>query len=137
MVTVINIFSYGFIILISLIAAANVFNTISTNINLRRREFAMLKSIGMTPKAFSKMMDFECLLYGFKGLLYGLPVSFVMTWMIYGAIGEGLEISFFIPWYSITIAVGSVFLVVFATMLYSMKRIQKENTIDTLRNENL
>lgn len=97
----------------------------------------MLKSIGMTPKAFSKMMDFECLLYGFKGLLYGLPVSFVMTWMIYGAIGEGLEISFFIPWYSITIAVGSVFLVVFATMLYSMKRIQKENTIDTLRNENL
>lgn len=137
MVTVINIFSYGFIILISLIAAANVFNTISTNINLRRREFAMLKSIGMTPKDFSKMMDFECLLYGFKGLLYGLPVSFVMTWMIYHAIGQGLEIAFFIPWYSIAIAVGSVFLVVFATMLYSMKRIRKENTIDTLRNENL
>lgn len=137
MVMVINIFSYGFIILISLIAAANVFNTISTNINLRRREFAMLKSIGMTPKAFSKMMDFECLLYGFKGLLYGLPVSFVMTRMIYHAIGQGLEIAFFIPWYSITIAVGSVFLVVFATMLYSMKRIRKENTIDTLRNENL
>ncbi len=137
MVTVINVFSYGFIILISLIAAANVFNTISTNINLRRREFAMLKSIGMTPKAFSKMMDFECLLYGFKGLLYGLPVSFVMTWMIYNAIGQGLEISFFIPWYSVAIAVGSVFLVVFATMLYSMKRIQKENTIDSLRNENL
>ena len=123
--------------MISLIAAANVFNTISTNINLRRREFAMLKSIGMTPKAFSKMMDFECLLYGFKGLLYGLPVSFVLTWMIYSAIGPGLEIAFFIPWYSIAIAVGSVFLVVFVTMLYSMKRIQKENTIDTLRNENL
>lgn len=137
MVTVINIFSYGFIILISLIAAANVFNTISTNINLRRREFAMLKSIGMTPKAFSKMMDFECLLYGFKGLLYGLPVSFAVTWMIYCAIGQGLEIDFFIPWYSITIAVGSVFLVVFITMLYSMRKIRKENTIDTLRNENL
>lgn len=137
MINVINIFSYGFIILISLIAAANVFNTISTNINLRRREFAMLKSIGMTPKAFSKMMDFECLLYGFKGLLYGLPASFVMTWMIYNAIGQGLEIAFFIPWYSITIAIGSVFLVVFITMLYSMRRIRKENTIDTLRNENL
>lgn len=137
MVTVINVFSYGFIILISLIAAANVFNTISTNINLRRREFAMLRSIGMTPKAFSKMMNFECLLYGFKGLLYGLPVSFVMTWMVYNAIGHGLEIAFFIPWYSVTIAVGSVFLVVFATMVYSMRRIKKENTIDTLKNENL
>lgn len=137
MITVINIFSYGFIILISLIAAANVFNTISTNINLRRREFAMLKSIGMTPKAFTKMMDFECLLYGFKGLLYGLPVSFLMTWMIYRAIGQGLEIAFFIPWYSIAIAVGSVFLVVFVTMLYSMRKIRRENTIDTLKNENL
>lgn len=137
MVTVINVFSYGFIVLISLIAAANVFNTISTNISLRRREFAMLKSIGMTPKAFSKMMDFECLLYGFKGLLYGLPVSFLMTWMIYSAIGQGLEIAFFVPWYSIMIAVGSVFLVVFATMLYSMRKIRRENTIDTLKNENL
>lgn len=137
MISVINIFSYGFIILISLIAAANVFNTISTNINLRRREFAMLRSIGMTPKAFSKMMNFECLLYGFKGLLYGLPVSLLVTWQIYRAIGRGLEMPFFVPWYSVAIAIGSVFLVVFATMLYSMKRIRKENTIDTLKNENL
>lgn len=137
MMTVVNVFSYGFITLISLIAAANVFNTISTNINLRRREFAMLKSIGMTPKAFSKMMNFECLLYGFKALLYGLPVSVFITWMIYCSVGQGLEMAFFIPWYSIVIAVGSVFLVVFITMLYSMKKVQKENTIDTLKNENL
>ncbi len=137
MITVINIFSYGFIILISLIAAANVFNTISTNINLRRREFAMLKSIGMTPGSFSKMMNFECLLYGFKGILYGLPVSFFVTWMIYRSICEGLEMPFFIPWYSIAIAVGSVFLVVFITMIYSMRRIRKENILDALKNENL
>ena len=137
MITVINVFSFGFITLISLIAAANVFNTISTNLNLRRREFAMLKSIGMTPRAFSKMMNFECLLYGFKGLLYGLPVSFFITWLIYRSIANGVETAFFLPWYSIAIAVGSVFLVVFATMLYSMHKIRKENTIDALKNENL
>lgn len=137
LITVIYVFVSGFIVLISLIAAANVFNTISTNVNLRRREFAMLKSIGMTPKSFTKMMNFECLLYGFKGLLYGLPVSFLVTWLIYRVIGQGLESRFFIPWYSIAIAVGSVFLVVFSTMLYSMSRIKKENTIDVLKNENL
>lgn len=136
-VTVVNVFAFGFIILISLIAAANVFHTISTNIKLRRREFAMLKSIGMTPKGFTKIMNFECLLYGFKGLLYGLPVSFLVTWFIYHTISAGLEIKFFIPWYSIVIAVGSVFLVVFSTMLYSMRKIKKENTIDALKNENL
>lgn len=83
------------------------------------------------------MMNFECLLYGFKGLAYGLPVSFFVTWMIYNSISEGLEMAFFVPWYSIAIAVGSVFLVVSATMVYSMKRISKENTIDALKNENL
>lgn len=137
MITVINIFSYGFIILISLIAAANVFNTISTNIILRKREFAMLKSIGLTPDGFRKMMNFECLLYGFKGLIYGLPVSILITWLIYHAISGGLEMNFFIPWYSIVIAVGSVFLVVFATMLYSMRKIKKENIMDTLKDENI
>ncbi|MEY8516376.1 FtsX-like permease family protein [Lachnospiraceae bacterium 29-84] len=137
MMAVIHVFAFGFITLISLIAAANVFNTISTNLNLRKREFAMLKSIGMTPKGFARMMDFECLLYGFKGLLYGLPVSFVVTWQIYRTVSAGLQNSFYIPWYSIAIAVGSVFLVVFATMLYSMHKIQKENTIDALKNENL
>ena len=137
MITVINIFSYGFIILISLIAAANVFNTISTNIILRKREFAMLRSVGLTPSGFGKMMRFECLLYGCKGLLYGLPASFFVTWLIYRSVANGLEMNFFIPWYSIAIAVGSVFAVVGATMVYSMRRLAKENTIDALKNENL
>lgn len=67
LVGIVNIFSYGFIILISLIALANVFNTISTNISLRRREFAMLKSVGMTQRGFNRMMNYECILYGAKG----------------------------------------------------------------------
>lgn len=137
MIMVLNIFSYGFIILISLIAAANVFNTISTNIILRKREFAMLKSMGLDSAGFRKMMNFECLLYGFKGLLYGLPVSVLITWFIYRAISGGVVTDFFIPWYSIVIAVGSVFLVVFATMLYSMQKVKKENIMDTLKDENI
>lgn len=72
-VLIINVFSYGFIILIALISVANVFNTISTGIHLRRREFAMLKSVGMTNRGFNGMMCYKCLLYGFKALLYGCP----------------------------------------------------------------
>ncbi len=136
-VTIIRVFSYGFIVLISLIAAANVFNTISTNISLRRREFAMLKSVGMTQKGFNKMMNFECLLYGFRALLYGLPVSCGVTYLIYLAIMEGYEAKFHLPWTAIGIAVLSVFLVVFITMMYSMSKIKKDNPIDALKNENL
>lgn len=137
LVSIIQVFSYGFIILISLIAAANVFNTISTNISLRRREFAMLKSVGMTRKGFQQMMNFECFLYGFKALLPGLPVSCCITYLIYLSIMEGYETTFRLPWKAILIAVASVFLVVFVTMMYSMNKINKENPIDALKNENL
>ena len=44
---VVDVFIYAFGAMISLIAVANVFNTISTNIRIRRRELAMLRSVGM------------------------------------------------------------------------------------------
>ena len=136
-VTIIRVFAYGFIVLISLIAAANVFNTISTNISLRRREFAMLKSVGMTRKGFRRMMNYECLLYGSKALLLGLPVSCGITYLIYRAVTTAYETSFHLPWAAIGIAVLSVFLVVFATMMYAMRKVKKDNPIDALKNENL
>ena len=136
-VTIIRVFAYGFIVLISLIAAANVFNTISTNISLRRREFAMLKSVGMTQKGFRRMMNYECLLYGSKALLLGLPVSCGITYLTYRAVTTAYETSFHLPWAAIGIAVLSVFLVVFATMMYSMSKVKKDNPIDALKNENL
>ena len=136
-ITIIRVFAYGFIVLISLIAAANVFNTISTNISLRRREFAMLKSVGMTQKGFRRMMNCECLLYGSKALLLGLPVSCGITYLIYRAVTTAYETFFHLPWAAIGIAVLSVFLVVFATMIYAMRKAKKDNPIDALKNENL
>ena len=136
-VTAVNVFAYSFILLISLVAMANVFNTISTSVLLRRREFAMLKSVGMTAKGFNRMMNYECLLYGSKALLLGLPVSCGITYLIYLSIIAGYETSFHLPWRAIGIATLSVFFVVFATMMYSMSKIKKDNPIDALKNENL
>lgn len=136
LVKAINIFSYGFILMISLIAIANVFNTISTSISLRRREFAMLRSIGLAERSFRKMMNYECMMYGLKSLLFGLPVSIAVTYLIFRVTLQAYEMKFYIPWYSILIAAGSVFLVVFATMLYATGKIRKDNPIDALKNEN-
>ncbi len=137
MVMVINVFAYGFIILISLVAIANIFNTISTNIIIRKREFAMLKSTGMSEKKMMNMMNYECILYGIKGIIYGIPVSCLISYFLYKWISQGVSMGFYIPWYSIVISVGSVFVVVFATMLYSMNKIKKDNIVETLRNENI
>ncbi len=137
LIVIINVFSYGFIVLISLIAAANVFNTVSTNISLRRREFAMLESIGMTKKALYRMLNYECLLYGIKSLCYGLPAAVFVTFLIYRVVNEGFVQDFYIPVQSILIAVLSVFAVVFSTMFYSVVKLEKNSLVDTLKNENV
>ena len=137
MVTVVNVFSYGFIILISLISMTNVFNTISTSIALRRREFAMLRSVGLTQRGFARMMDYECIIYGARALLWGLPASVLVTYGIYRSVAQSIAARFYIPWYSVAIAVGSVFVVVFATMLYATRKIRSENPIEALKQENL
>lgn len=136
-VTIIQIFTYGFVVLISLIAAANVFNTISTNIHLRRRDFAMLKSVGMPRKDFTRMMNYECILYGTRALLLGLPVSCGVTWLIWLSVSYGMETDFRLPWEAMGIAVLGVFLVVGISMVYAMGKIHKDNPIDALKNENL
>lgn len=137
LVKVINVFAIGFIVLISMIAMVNMFNTISTNLLLRRREFAMLRSVGMTSGGFNKMMNYECIKYGAKGLLWGLPVSLALTFLIYCIVTEAYTAEFYVPWYSVAVAVGSVFAVVFAAMLYTMRMIRGDNTIDALKNENI
>lgn len=134
-ILIISVFSYGFIVLISLITIANVFNTISTNVNLRRREFAMLKSVGMTQKGFNKMLNFECVFYGLKALLYGIPVAIGVTYLIYRSVNNGVEMGFYLPTSSIVISVLSVFLVVFISMMYSMSKIRNENILDALKSE--
>lgn len=137
LVTIAKVLAYGFIVLISLIAAANVFNTISTNISLRRREFATLKSVGLTSKGMRKMMTFESILYGVKSLMFSLPVSLGMTYLVYlVASDSGYNMAFYVPWAKFIIAILSVFVIVALSMVYSIKKVSKENTVDTLRNEN-
>lgn len=134
---VINVFSYGFIILISLITVANIFNTISTNVRLRRKEFAMLKSVGLTRRGFNKMMNYECLLYGLKSLIIGLPLAILAAFLIYLSAMQGVQVRFTLPYQAILISVICVFIVVFTTMIYAMNKIKKENTIDALKSDTL
>lgn len=131
---IVNIFSYTFIIMISLIAVANVFNTISTNIKLRRQELAMLRSVGMSDKNFNKMMRFECAFYGMKALLIGLPMAVAASWFIHKTMVTG-DIAFQPPWGSIGVSIFSVLLVIFVTMMYAVSKIKKENIIDALRDD--
>lgn len=137
LIVIISIFSYGFIVLISLISVANVFNTISSNVLLRRQEFAMLRSVGMTQRGVKRMMSYECMLYGLKSLLFGIPVSLLLSYLMYEAVGIGMEVAYMFPWHGILISAVNIFCVVFISMLYTAGKIRKDNPLETLKNENL
>ena len=135
--TVIYIFVYGFIAVITLIGVTNIFNTITTNMLLRSKEFAMLKSVGMTGKEFNNMIRLESIFYGLKSLIIGLPIGLLLSYALYKAFGTSMEITYQIPWTSIGIAVLFVFIIVFITMKYSINKINKQNIIETIRNDNI
>jgi len=135
--TAFSIFLYGFITLITLIGVTNIFNTISTNVALRRREFAMLKSVGLTPEGFNRMINYESIFYGLKALLYGLPVGILCSIWMYNSFGHMFEFAFFLPWREMAYCVAGVFIIVSMTMLHASARLKKENIIDALRQENL
>ena len=135
--TVIYIFVYGFIAVITLIGVTNIFNTITTNMLLRSKEFAMLKSVGMTAKEFNNMIRLESIFYGLKSLIIGLPIGLLLSYALYKGFGTSMEITYQIPWASIGIAVLFVFIIVFITMKYSLNKINKQNIIETIRNDNI
>lgn len=136
LIRMIRIMSIGFIMLISLISIANVFNTISTNLMLRRRDFGMLRSVGMRNRDIYRMMAYECLLYGSRALLWGVPSSITLSYGCYKIMNFAYITRFQIPLLELTIAAGIIFFVVAVTMFYAISKLRKDNPIDAIRMEN-
>ena len=135
---IVGIFVYGFIGVISLIGLTNIFNTISTNMQLRSKEFASLKSIGMTKKEFNRMIRLESIMYGIKSLLIGIPLGVLGVFAIFSAFSKGsVPMSFVFPWKAILISIAVVFVAVWLIMKYSISKVNKQNIIETIRNDNI
>ncbi len=135
--TLIGIFLYGFIIVISLIGITNIFNTITTNMQLRKQELAMLKSIGMTSKEFKRMIRLESLFIGLKALIFGIPIGLALSFIIYYFLNYSEGLPYKLPIMASLLAVLAVFLLISLIMKYSLNKISKQNIIETIRNENI
>lgn len=134
---IISIFLYGFIAVISVIGITNIFNTVTTNMALRNREFAILKSIGMTSKEFKRMINYESFIYGIKALIFGLPVGVLLSYLIYNITGTVYETEYHLPISAIIISIIFVFVIIFITMQYSARKTKNQNIIETIRKENI
>lgn len=137
MLMIISIFLYGFIAVVTLIGVTNIFNTITANMELRQKEFAMLKSVGMTKKEFKRMINLETIFYSTKALLYGIVLGSLGSYFIHYAYGAKIFSSYSFPWVATIISILAVFLLVFFIMKYSISKINKQNIIETIRRDNI
>ena len=131
---VIQVFVYGFVALISLITIFNIINTISSGIASRKKEFAMMKSVGITPKGFNKMIMLESAFYGIKAVIFGLPISALISFGMHKALNNSTA-TFSIDYLLYLIVALVVFAIVGMTMIYSVKKVQQNNIIETLKDD--
>ena len=132
------IFMYGFIAVVALIGVTNIFNTISTNVILRAKEFAMLKSVGMTDKEFNRMVQLESILYTLRALLIGLPIGIVISYGTHFMLTQGgIGLSYQIPFIPTIIAIATVAILISVIMKFSVKQVSRQNIIETIRQDNI
>lgn len=134
---VVMTFGYGFITLITLISVMNIINTISSGMEERRREFAMIKSVGMTPRSFKKSIYLENIRYGVMALVWGLPVSLGLDYLMYKILGGSFDYGYTFRWYYYLAAALAVFAVIAIALLYAVDKIKKDNIIETLKRDDI
>ncbi len=135
LILVVEIFLYGFITVIALIGVTNVFNTITTNMNLRRREFAMLRSVGMTKREFFRMIRVEGAMYAVRSMVFGIPFGILLSWIVYLMIRREYDYGYFVPGKAILISILVVILIVGFCMWSAVRKLTKQNIIDTIRKQ--
>ena len=131
---IMKVFLYGFIVLITLIIMANIINTVSTGIAMRRKEFAMLKSVGMTRKGFNKMIALESILYGIKSSIVGIPLAVLLSYLMFKtASSESGGFTLNLPVYLLALIV--LFALLAITMVYSVRKLKDDSIVETLKSE--
>ena len=136
MVTTVNTFIYCFAVITGLIAVANVFNTLANALILRRREFAMLKSIGMGNRAFRRMIAYECASYALRGFVIGFVLAVFASFGLYQSMALSYSTyEFQLPWLQIGISAAIVLVVILVSVAYALARTRAASIVEALRAE--
>ena len=134
--TVVNVFCLLFTVILALIAMANVFNTVTNSLILRRREFAVMKSVGLSNRQFRSMIAEECTHFGIGGLVPGLIISVGVSYLLYAAVTQSMSgLPFTLPWGYVALALGMTAAAMGISVAYGMHRCKADNVVEALRTD--
>ncbi len=131
----IDILSYGFVILISVLCFVGALNTMMASVITRRRDFAMLRSIGSDQRGIRRILILENVLHGLKAVLLGVPIGLLIHVGIYFIQREAVITSFSMPWRELLLSVSGVFAIVLMSIFFALQKLRGENLVDALKTE--
>ncbi|MCL2425418.1 MAG: ABC transporter permease [Oscillospiraceae bacterium] len=130
------VFIYGFVALLIVIGLTNIISTISTNIQARSREFAMLSSVGMDVRGLHRMLNFENIFCSAKALIIGLPLGVLASWLIHETVADGgIMFAYEVPWMAVLYCVIGVFVITWLVTRVSAGKLRGQNIVETIRME--
>ncbi|MGL6198496.1 MAG: ABC transporter permease [Lachnospiraceae bacterium] len=135
-INLVMVFVYCFVVLLALIGLTSVISTMSANVQMRSREFAVLQSVGITPEGLKRMLNLESIMCSVKAMSIGLPLAILLTYLINIPIRSMFPVPYQFPWLAVGCCIVAVFAITWATMRYSSTRLQKKNIVETIRLEN-
>ncbi|MEC4295390.1 ABC transporter permease [Adlercreutzia shanghongiae] len=131
---VVNVFCLLFTVILALIAMANVFNTVTNSLILRRREFAVMRSVGLSNRQFRRMIAEECMSFGIAGLVPGLLISALVAWLLWAVVTQSMSgLGFTLPWGYVALAVGLTAAAMGISVAYGMHRCRADSVVEALR----
>ncbi len=126
--------------LIVFITVVSIIGAISSNLNLRRKEFAVLKSLGLSNRGFNKMIFYESLMLSLKSLLFGLLI-FILIAVIFIRItildkttfDSLLDIPLNIFVSPLLICILGVIIINYLSFLIATRKIRNDNIVDVIK----
>ena len=124
--------------LIALIGLSNIASTVSGSLHQRRREFAMLRSAGLSPHGLRRMLLLEALFLGLRPVLWSLPFQAAVI----AAFLSITEITFweYLPYFPVLPLAAFLACVLAAIVLcywLGGRRLMRDNILDALRDDTL
>lgn len=136
-VAFITLILYGMLGLVSLICISNILNTMSNSIQMRRREFAMLQSVGLTHKGVIKILCFESIIYGSKVLVYGLPLALIFNLIINVLVAQSISNLSGLNFKSYLLVIAIVIVIILCSIYYTTRKLKNDNIVETIRRQTL
>lgn len=136
---VLYLMAFAFVLFMGIIGVSNSYSSINNNLSNRRREFAMLKSMGMTKDGLKKMLRLEGVYYSIYPFIYSIPICSIILIGIakIDRVFGVRDLLFYLDYKTLLIYIIIIVISIYSAYYFGIRKIEKDEIVDVLRDESI